>query len=131
MSGLLLLRIKSSFSLHPDLSQRLKVFLKRSVFILGNSRNRANDLHQKASHKISLYSRGFVQFYVFTVTFHSTKVVLLGSGLCFQQHHSYSGVHPDSTEFPRNVGHMGGRERGWREEDTLLILFFSPNCMPF
>lgn len=73
---------------------------------------------------MSLYSRGFVQFYVFTVTFHSTTVVLLGSGLCFQQHHSYSGGHPDSTEFPRNVGRTGGRERGWSEEDTLLFLFF-------
>jgi len=64
-------------------------------------------------------------FYVLPVIFRSTKAVLVYSGLCFQQCHSDSGVHPDSIEFPRNVGHIGGRKSGWREEDTLFFSSFS------
>lgn len=72
---------------------------------------------------MSLYSQVFIPFYVFTAVFHSTKVVLLCSGLCIQQCHSNSGVRPDSVEFPRNVGRTGGREKGWKEEDPLFFLF--------
>lgn len=64
----------------------------------------------------------FASFFSFTVIFHSTKVALLSSGLCFQQCHSNSGVCSGSTEFPRNVGDMGGRGREWRKGDT----FFCP-----
>lgn len=89
--------------------------------MLGNSRNQAGDVCWGASHKMSLYSQVFIPFYVFAVIFRSTKVVLVCSGLCLQQCHSNSGVCPDSMEFPRNVGHTGGREREWRRSS-----FFSP-----
>lgn len=79
---------------------------------------------------MSLCSQVFVPFYVFIVIFHSTKVVLLCSGLCFQQCHSNSGVHPDSIEFPRNVGHVGGREGGGKRL-LFFFSFFSTNYMPF
>lgn len=121
-ASLPLLQIRLSFSSHTDLSQQmLKVFRKTSTFVLGNRRNQTNYLCWRVSHNTSLYSEGFVSFYTHTVTFHSTKVVLLCSGLCFQQCHSNSGVCSDSTGFPRNVGHMDGRERKWRKEDIFFV----------
>lgn len=47
--------------------------------------------------------------------------MLLCPGLCFQQCHSNSGVCSDFTEFLRNVGHMGGREREWKEDFFFLV----------
>lgn len=76
---------------------------------------------------MSLYSQGFVPFYVFAVIFHNTKV-LVCSGLCLQQCHSNSGVCPDSMEFPRNVGHMGGRETEW---SGCSFFFFSSKLHAF
>lgn len=120
-TSLPLLQIKLSFSSHTDLAQqRLKVFLKRSTFILGNRRNQTNDLF--FARNTPLHDQEFVSFYTCIVIFHSKKVVLLCSGLCFQQCYSNSGVCSDFTEFSRSVGHVGGREREWRKEDTFLFV---------